>query len=50
MDVFNYGKKKNNGDFVINSFQDNEILENYRPKINRGHVIGITNQYNMKPL
>jgi hypothetical protein len=25
--VFNYGKKKNNEDFVINSFQDNEIFK-----------------------
>jgi hypothetical protein len=27
MEVFNYGKKKNNEDFVINSFQDNETYK-----------------------
>jgi hypothetical protein len=27
MEVFNYGKKKNNEDFVINSFQDNETFK-----------------------
>jgi hypothetical protein len=27
MEVFNYGKKKNNEDFLINSFQDNETFK-----------------------
>jgi hypothetical protein len=27
MEVFNYGKKKNNEDVVINTFQDNETLK-----------------------
>jgi hypothetical protein len=26
MEVFNYGNKRNNEDFVINSFQDNEAF------------------------
>jgi hypothetical protein len=27
IEVFNYGKKKNNEDFAINSFQDNETFK-----------------------